>query len=186
MRLAGAAITRQMCSQTRTSPLTWLNVLPRGIRLGRTEHQLVRRPGSGRSERVLRVVFGHWTGHHFWTFWRDHIVPEGETVEKFRNAFSPRALEPSYRCPCCRYVTLEERGSYDICPICFWEDDGQDDHDADVVRGGPNGRLSLIAARKNFDASGASEPRRAAFVRSPTPSEHHARRADLEPLVRIE
>ncbi len=28
-----------------------------------------------------------------------------------------------------------------------WEDDGQDGHDADVVRGGPNGRLSLIVAR---------------------------------------
>jgi hypothetical protein len=27
-------------------------------------------------------------------------------------------------------------------PVCFWEDDGQDDHDADLVRGGPNGALS--------------------------------------------
>ncbi|WP_326608352.1 hypothetical protein OG930_04775 [Streptomyces sp. NBC_01799] len=28
-----------------------------------------------------------------------------------------------------------------MCPVCFWEDDGQGDHDADRVRGGPNGRL---------------------------------------------
>lgn len=30
-----------------------------------------------------------------------------------------------YTCPCCGYKTLEEevRGSYEICPICFWEDD---------------------------------------------------------------
>ena len=39
-------------------------------------------------------------------------------------------------CPCCGFVTLPERGADDICPVCFWEDDGQDDHDADEVRGG--------------------------------------------------
>ena len=33
---------------------------------------------------------------------------------------------------------------------CGWEDDGQDDHDADVVRGGPNGRLSLTQARLDY------------------------------------
>ncbi|GGZ35100.1 hypothetical protein GCM10011273_22010 [Asticcacaulis endophyticus] len=34
--------------------------------------------------------------------------------------------------------------------ICWWEDDGQDDHDANDVRGGPNGRYSLTAAHANF------------------------------------
>ncbi|MEW9527386.1 hypothetical protein [Microbispora sp. NPDC049125] len=28
-------------------------------------------------------------------------------------------------------------------PVCFWEDDGQDDHDADEVHGGPDFELSL-------------------------------------------
>ena len=29
-----------------------------------------------------------------------------------------------YTCPCCGYeVFPESPGSYDICPICFWEDD---------------------------------------------------------------
>jgi hypothetical protein len=51
-----------------------------------------------------------------------------------------------YICPCCGYRTLLERGAYDICQVCFWEDDGQDDHDADVVRGGPSYELSLTAA----------------------------------------
>lgn len=27
-------------------------------------------------------------------------------------------------CLCCGYKTIEERGEYDICPVCFWEDDG--------------------------------------------------------------
>jgi hypothetical protein len=26
----------------------------------------------------------------------------------------------------------------EICPVCFWEDDGQDEHDGDEVGGGPN------------------------------------------------
>lgn len=53
-------------------------------------------------------------------------------------------------CPCCRFPTLEERGIYDICSICWWEDDGQDDADADSCFGGPNGRYSLTDARDNF------------------------------------
>lgn len=32
-------------------------------------------------------------------------------------------LEP---CPCCGYMTLDRRGAYDICPVCFWEDDGSE------------------------------------------------------------
>jgi len=76
-----------------------------------------------------------------------------------------------YGCPCCRHLTLPERGGYDICPVCFWEDDGQDDADADVVRGGPNGRLSLIEARKNYLRLGACEERMPSSVRPPRPDE---------------
>ncbi len=74
-------------------------------------------------------------------------------------------------CPCCRFLTLPERGGYDICPVCFWEDDGQDDHDADEVRGGPNYTLSVTEARANFAAIGAAEARVLQFVRPPNPEE---------------
>ncbi|MFE1312539.1 CPCC family cysteine-rich protein [Streptomyces sp. NPDC058755] len=74
-------------------------------------------------------------------------------------------------CPCCGFLTLDERGCFEICPVCFWEDDGQDDDDADRVRGGPNGRLSLTEARRNFRALGASDERRTKFVRAPLPNE---------------
>lgn len=53
-------------------------------------------------------------------------------------------------CPCCAYPTLSTRGDFEICTICWWEDDGQDDRNADEVLGGPNGAYSLTAARKNF------------------------------------
>lgn len=29
-----------------------------------------------------------------------------------------------YKCSCCEYLTLSEKGEYDICRLCGWEDDG--------------------------------------------------------------
>jgi hypothetical protein len=79
--------------------------------------------------------------------------------------------EGPYACPCCHFLTLPERGGYEICPVCFWEDDGQDDHDADLVRGGPNGNLSLAESRANFGQFGAYDERALAHVRPPLPEE---------------
>jgi hypothetical protein len=76
-----------------------------------------------------------------------------------------------YACPCCGYLTLEERGGFEICEVCFWEDDGQDDPDADVVLGGPNGVLSLTQARQNFARIGASGPSWVDSVRPPRDQE---------------
>jgi len=76
-----------------------------------------------------------------------------------------------HRCPCCRFRTLSERGMHEICPVCFWEDDGQDDQDADIVRGGPNYELSLTQARYNFRELGAASPRVKPHVRAPLSDE---------------
>jgi Cysteine-rich CPCC len=76
-----------------------------------------------------------------------------------------------YPCPCCGFVTLPERGGYELCPVCWWEDDGQDDHDADQVRGGPNGSLSLTEARRSFSRIGAVDERALGHVRPPTDAE---------------
>ncbi|MBL8795609.1 MAG: hypothetical protein JNM56_17015 [Planctomycetia bacterium] len=73
----------------------------------------------------------------------------------------------AYCCPCCQYRTLDERGGFDICPVCYWEDDGQDDADADTVRGGPNGALSLTAARTNYRRFGVCDQKYAEHVRPP-------------------
>lgn len=54
-------------------------------------------------------------------------------------------------CPCCGFPTLGEWGAFEICTLCNWEDDGQDDADADLVRGGPNQSFSLVEARENFE-----------------------------------
>lgn len=77
-------------------------------------------------------------------------------------------------CPCCGYLTLQDRGAGEVCRVCFWEDDGQDDHDADLVRGGPNSSISLTEARRNFVLYGASERRVVHLVREPFPYERPA------------
>jgi hypothetical protein len=32
-------------------------------------------------------------------------------------------------CPCCHYKTISDKGNYEICPVCFWEDDGRNSDD---------------------------------------------------------
>jgi hypothetical protein len=69
-------------------------------------------------------------------------------------------------CPCCGYKTLDERGDFEICPVCWWEDDGQDNDKISIISetfgtqiGGPN-RVELPIARYNFIAHGICEPER--------------------------
>ena len=81
-------------------------------------------------------------------------------------------------CPCCGFATLDERGGFEVCPVCFWEDDGQDNHDADLERSGPN-RLSLTAARRNYLEFGACERSAVRNVRGPTEQEPRLRRFGL-------
>jgi hypothetical protein len=62
----------------------------------------------------------------------------------------------AFRCPCCLFKTLHGRGQDEICPVCFWHDDGQDEADAERVLAGPNRDLSLRQAQVNFRKLGAS------------------------------
>jgi hypothetical protein len=59
----------------------------------------------------------------------------------------------------------------ELCPVCWWEDDGQDSEDADEVRATVNGDLSLSDARLNFQLCGASHPRFVRYVRKAKPCE---------------
>ena len=73
--------------------------------------------------------------------------------------------------PCCGFRTLNEKAGFEICPVCYWEDDGHDSRNADTVRGGPNNLLSLSEARRNFAEIGASDLLFVGMVRPPSPSE---------------
>ena len=40
-----------------------------------------------------------------------------------------------YRCPCCDYYTFDEPESFEICPICSWQDDGLQSDKPDYAGG---------------------------------------------------
>lgn len=73
-------------------------------------------------------------------------------------------------CPCCGHLTFnDEHGTYDICPVCYWEDDPVQEKDISYS-GGANG-VCLSDARKNYKKYGACEERSIASVRKPKPEE---------------
>jgi cysteine-rich CPCC protein/uncharacterized protein DUF2442 len=90
--------------------------------------------------------------------------------------------EKSFQCPCCKFKTLYGRGQDEICQVCFWHDDGQDEADAERALGGPN-RLSLRDAQRNFDRFGAIEERFRSYVRPPLPDEREINVIDLKPVA---
>ncbi|MEZ6004896.1 MAG: CPCC family cysteine-rich protein [Planctomycetota bacterium] len=70
-----------------------------------------------------------------------------------------------HQCPCCDFFSLAARFSYEICPVCYWEDDGQDLDRAHEVSG-PN-HITLAQARRNFENMGASDPSAVRLVVAP-------------------
>jgi Cysteine-rich CPCC len=80
-------------------------------------------------------------------------------------------MSKKYKCPCCGCFSLSELAGHEICKVCYWHDDGQDDSNADAVWGGPNELVSLTQARENFKSFGAFDPKWVANVRKPLPEE---------------
>ncbi|MCI8344546.1 MAG: hydrolase [Clostridia bacterium] len=76
-----------------------------------------------------------------------------------------------YKCPCCGFYTFDERpnGNYDICKVCFWEDDPIQSVD-ERYEGGAN-RVSLAQARKNYIKFGACNKEMLQYVRKPKEDE---------------
>ncbi|MCI8630474.1 MAG: hydrolase [Firmicutes bacterium] len=81
-----------------------------------------------------------------------------------------------YQCPCCGYYTFdsEPNGNYDICPVCFWEDDPITIDDTTFV-GGAN-RVSLQQAQLNFKKFGACEKHMLPYVRKPNINEMNTKK----------
>lgn len=71
--------------------------------------------------------------------------------------FKVKYIGSRLQCPCCDYLTKIVRGGYNICPVCFWEDDGQDIDELDYISG-PN-HITLREARANFLKIGAVDER---------------------------
>lgn len=77
----------------------------------------------------------------------------------------------TFACPCCGYKTFDHEpdGSYNICGVCFWEDDPIQLEDPDY-EGGAN-PMSLRQAQRNFLEFGACSREMLRNVRPPAKPE---------------
>lgn len=75
-------------------------------------------------------------------------------------------------CDCCGFLTLERKNAYEICPVCYWEDDPAQLKNPDSRLG--SNHISLNDARQNFSALGTCEARYVKAVRKPLPEEFPA------------
>jgi hypothetical protein len=101
--------------------------------------------------------------------WRDvaAVHDRSEHVQKGRVVDGSPFVYP---CVCCGRLTLEEApGNYEICPVCFWEDDAVQLR-YPLSQGGAN-HVSLVEAQANYAALGASEKRVVPHVRAASGSE---------------
>ena len=82
---------------------------------------------------------------------------------------TPASASRAHPCPCCGCLTIQEPGEYDLCPVCFWEDDPSQSSDPKFA-GGANG-YALESGRLSYRAIGASSRSFLGNVRKPLPSE---------------
>jgi Cysteine-rich CPCC len=92
---------------------------------------------------LRRFVFANWDDD------------DDARLEVVAAAFERRELV-RFPCPCCGYLVFDESvGSYDICPVCGWEDDVSQLRFPHTT--GAN-RVSLIEAQTNFAAEDDGDP----------------------------
>jgi hypothetical protein len=78
-----------------------------------------------------------------------------------------------FPCRCCGFLTLGSLDSYEICPVCDWEDDPTTIFEPGE-RGGPGpNHVSLTEGRRNFAEAGIAKPwlRDRVTLRDPFPGE---------------
>lgn len=97
----------------------------------------------------------------------DSLCPQNEYFRKMEDLFSERKA----KCPCCGYYTCDpyNLGCYDICPVCFWEDESAENDNPEEVS--EVNHISLVEARKNFIEFGACKKEMLKYVRKPNDDE---------------
>ncbi len=77
-------------------------------------------------------------------------TPLGVSTSKLELVMS----ESLAQCDCCDYFTIPDGSDYEICPVCFWEQDAFGVSEPEEPSGANHG-LSLREGRKNFLLFGA-------------------------------
>ena len=141
---------------------------PARLRSSSTASGLEQRHSSKVPERRL-------TEHRFC---RDPLRDERASLSK---AVDNAHMSERYTCPCCGYRTLTEGpGAYDLCPVCFWEDDGMHEDDVASLEG-PNG-MTLAEGQRLYRRYGTSDLHALGKVRPPAADEPRDR--NWRPLPR--
>lgn len=142
-----------MCEDWSSDP-GW-NRLPHDVRDDLDEQVEIENAADPRYDPPLRMTLRLELSRASNEYLSRSIADQGRELQPVRGE-EPQLVA----CPCCGLRSLDERGQYDICSVCWWEDDGQDNDRADRESGGPNGRLSLTQGRINFLKFGISDPMR--------------------------
>lgn len=89
-----------------------------------------------------------------------------------------------YTCPCCGYRTLESKppDTYQICPICFWEDDA---YQIEFLGETGANNVSLRSAQENFKKFGACEKGVLSYVRKPIKEDIYDGPLDISDIVDV-
>ena len=144
--------------------------LPKEIQIEFEDNELIENPNSEKYNQVLMI----------WI--REGL--QSVTNEFLRNKLGLESIEGEpiklLGCPCCGSRTISERGNYEICQVCWWEDDGQDNESADKVYGGPNYGISLTQGRYNFLRFGIYDPERRDLMKKREPISKYKRGREFE------
>lgn len=80
-------------------------------------------------------------------------------------------------CPCCENFTLDTLGNFEICPVCFWEDDPLQAEDILMTIGA--NKLSLESSRKYYSLYGCSDVDFVRMVRKPYAEEINPNKREI-------
>lgn len=86
-----------------------------------------------------------------------------------KNKANEKKLTKKVSCPCCGSLTLDEKDHFEICPVCFWEDNPIQSNDKEYT-GGAN-EMSLNEARNNYNRYRAVSKDFTSKVRKPKKEE---------------
>jgi len=78
-----------------------------------------------------------------------------------------------FSCSCCGADTLTERNGWDICPVCWYEDAGQDNINSRYTYVGPDSGFHLYSQRINFIRYGIGRPERKDLFEKKEPIENY-------------
>lgn len=131
---------------------------------------------SGRGKTAVQNAYLHWKKHgkEFpgMVNSRQYVVKARELLTRVGHVeWKKKETSRLYSCPCCGYFTRSQSdfGSYEICPVCFWEDDLLQSEDV-LLTGGSN-EVSLAEAQENFKVYRASNKESIHLVRPPNMNE---------------